>query len=837
MSKTSAVSVIRIKPFHYIHVLDNNKNVTRVEIGPQVYTRQEHEDVVQPVTPMIIIPPRHYCLIQNPILKKPNSNEPEVDKNGQVIIRHGDEEIRSEVEPFPLYPGEVLFGKVSPLQVVAAGTALALRAVRDFPDGKVKREAGDEWLFHGPQTYYPRIEVQVKEIVHAHIIRPNQALRLRAKKEFIRGGVKVLAGDEYLHRTVGSYIPEVEEEVVRTEQAYVLTDKTALLLEAVKGFTDFRGVARKAGEQWLVTNKEASTHIPDVFEKVVGEVQVTVLDSRQYCVILDPIEDGKPQLGKRVLRVGPCTFFRQPGERLEAGIQNIHVLEKEEALLLCARELYKEGEVVHQPGDRWMVYGPREYVPPVEVDIIEKRKKIALDRNEGVYVRDITTGRVRAQVGESYMLLPHEELWEKQLPEAIEDLLPKEIKRGGAVLTGPVIKRSKTSIVNFKAPHNSAVQIYDFKSKHARVVFGPKLVMLGPDEHFTMLSLSGGKPKQPHKIKALALLLGPDNTRDVVTVETTDHARLSLKLSYNWHFEVDKEDSDKNEQATKLFNVPDFIGDMCNAIASRVRGVVATETFDNFHKFSAKIIRAAVFGLDANGKVKDRYDFPANGLVVTNIDIQSVEPVDQRTRDALQKSVQLAIEITTSSLEAQARHEAESSSQEARGRLEQQKIVDEAAAEQERKKLSELQTNSKTVETTGQATAEAKARMDAAAITGQSKVAVAKLHSQAQAIKDAQDLKETVARQNHEVEVQKSTNTMELTYAEKMAKIEALKFSQVVDAIGKDTIMAIAEAGPKNKQELLKALGVKGFVLTDGNSPINLFSTQEGFLAKVGKGQ
>ena len=25
---------------------------------------------------------------------------------------------------------------------------------------------------------------------------------------------------------------------------------------------------------------------------------------------------------------------------------------------------------------------------------------------------------------------------------------------------------------------------------------------------------------------------------DIITVETSDHARLSLQLSYNWHFEV-----------------------------------------------------------------------------------------------------------------------------------------------------------------------------------------------------------------------------------------------------------------------------------------------------------
>ncbi len=33
-------SVIRIKPYYFIHVLDNNTNVTRLELGPNTYTRQ-----------------------------------------------------------------------------------------------------------------------------------------------------------------------------------------------------------------------------------------------------------------------------------------------------------------------------------------------------------------------------------------------------------------------------------------------------------------------------------------------------------------------------------------------------------------------------------------------------------------------------------------------------------------------------------------------------------------------------------------------------------------------------------------------------------------------------
>lgn len=94
--------------------------------------------------------------------------------------------------------------------------------------------------------------------------------------------------------------------------------------------------------------------------------------------------------------------------------------------------------------------------------------------------------------------------------------------------------RDKTRVVSYRVPHNAALQVYDYKSKQARVVFGPDLVLLGPDEQFTLLSLSGDKPKRENVIKSLCLLLGPDFMTDIVTVETSDHARLSLQLSYNW---------------------------------------------------------------------------------------------------------------------------------------------------------------------------------------------------------------------------------------------------------------------------------------------------------------
>lgn len=46
-----------------------------------------------------------------------------------------------------------------------------------------------------------------------------------------------------------------------------------------------------------------------------------------------------------------------------------------------------------------MINGPREYIPPIEVKIIESRKSIPLGDNEGIYIRDIKTGKVKTHTG------------------------------------------------------------------------------------------------------------------------------------------------------------------------------------------------------------------------------------------------------------------------------------------------------------------------------------------------------------------------------------------------------------------------------------------------------
>lgn len=422
------------------------------------------------------------------------------------------------------------------------------------------------------------------------------------------------------------------------------------------------------------------------------------------------------------------------------------------------------------------------------------------------------------------MLKANEELWEKELPLEVEALLEAQ-KLGNTYLPpmGAVASaigggarskvkernqavrekrgfRDKTQVVKFRVPHNCAIQLYNYKSKASRISFGPDMIMLMPDEQFSVMSLSGDKPKRPNVIKSLALQLGPDFMTDILVVETSDHARLKLTLSYNWYFDVDRTDASTEG---KIFAVRDFTGDACKAMGSRVRGAVSGVTFDVFHKNSIKIIRASVFGMNKDGKVGDRFHFDSNNLVITNIDVQSVEPVDSETRTSLQKSVQMAIQITTDSQEAAAKHKALREEEEAKGTLQQQRLENEKV----------------------QAKAEAQARAEAKSIEGKAAVAQAKLEAEAMQIKFEQEMKILKARQSAEVEHARALNELEIGRNRQLAEIESGKFKLMVDAIGCNTIESIARAGPEMQAKLLGGLGIKSMVITDGKNPINLFQT------------
>lgn len=78
----------------------------------------------------------------------------------------------------------------------------------------------------------------------------------------------------------------------------------------------------------------------------------------------------------------------------------MQILLDDEVLLLQAKLEFKDDEGnLHCAGEKWMIKGPREYIPPIEVTILEERKSIPLGDNEGIYIRDIKTGKVKKHIG------------------------------------------------------------------------------------------------------------------------------------------------------------------------------------------------------------------------------------------------------------------------------------------------------------------------------------------------------------------------------------------------------------------------------------------------------
>ena len=145
-------------------------NVTRLESGPQNFTKKDNEIIIlgreRPID-YVFMQPFEYCVINDPVMRDLKAKTLIFDKHGQVKLKIGDSEIRTSfdyTEPFPLYPGETL-AKKEKLPVIPRNEALKLEALRDFIDivGKqpVKHVAGDEWLEFGPKIYIPRVEAKI----------------------------------------------------------------------------------------------------------------------------------------------------------------------------------------------------------------------------------------------------------------------------------------------------------------------------------------------------------------------------------------------------------------------------------------------------------------------------------------------------------------------------------------------------------------------------------------------------------------------------------------------------------------------------------------------------
>lgn len=106
----------------------------------------------------------------------------------------------------------------------------------------------------------------------------------------------------------------------------------------------------------------------------------------------------------------------------------------------------------------------------------------------------------------------------------------------------------------------------------------------------------------------------------------------------------------------------------------------------------------------------------------------------------------------------------------------------------------------------------------------------AELKAKAVKIESESELIRLQSARKAELDYIRAQNDLEVEKMARIADIEKAKFNSMVDAIGQDTLKAIAVSGPETQAKLLGSLGIKSTLITDGKSPINLFQTASGLL-------
>jgi len=185
---------------------------------------------------------------------------------------------------------------------------------------------------------------------------------------------------------------------------------------------------------------------------------------------------------------------------------------------------------------------------------------------------------------------------------------------------------------------------------------GPKTILLGYDESMEVLKLSTGKPKTTDRPFRTAFLRVANNkVTDIIDdLETSDHVRVKVKISYNTDFTGDPQ---------RWWDVENYVKFLCDHVRSVLKNAVRKVKIADFYATAEDFIRDTVVG--EKGENGDRVGmlFSENGMKVTDVEVLFVKIVDERIQDLLESHqhtvVRTNIELKTGehNLEVQRRTE------------------------------------------------------------------------------------------------------------------------------------------------------------------------------------
>lgn len=171
-----------------------------------------------------------------------------------------------------------------------------------------------------------------------------------------------------------------------------------------------------------------------------------------------------------------------------------------------------------------------------------------------------------------------------------------------------------------------------------RVVQGPQTVLLDYDETPEILELSTGKPKTTDNMLRTAYLRTTANKiGDIIEVDTADHCKFQVKLSYRMDFTGNKPEL--------WFAVENYVKFLCDNMRSRLKNAVRKVGVEEFYAESTDIIRETVLKEASDGTFGPRL-FQENGMQVYDVEVLMVKLVDQDIETLIAKSQRAIIQTT-----------------------------------------------------------------------------------------------------------------------------------------------------------------------------------------------
>lgn len=366
--------------------------------------------------------------------------------------------------------------------------------------------------------------------------------------------------------------------------------------------------------------------------------RAVVLGPKEFCILFDA--DGNPRIVRGPARVfpGPHDTFLQRGSRRR--VYDAYELSEQQALWLrvitpisrerLAKQLppgFPLDREEYEAGSELIVRGqPSVFFPFIEAEVVNPTTRephvgndhdaviinaIGIDQKNGVYVRDLRTGKVKTIRGEtSHLIDPR-----------FEALVHRRVSRDSWNLwvahAEPHKETKDESIetpwaVSVFIPNNEACVV---TSPHGRrVEIGPKSFVLEYEESLAPFKLSKGTSKDGHHtVTTCFLRVQGARVADTFEVESSDFVKLRLKLGFSGRFEGTPE---------TWFEVDDPVKLLADTVRAKLRAVCHGLPLARLVREMNAIVKSTLFGEEPELR------FVENGMVVDSCELLKLDIAD-----------------------------------------------------------------------------------------------------------------------------------------------------------------------------------------------------------------